>query len=101
VCPPDLPADVIARVQEVAVRAHQALGCRDLSRVDFVVGDEGDPAAVTLLEVNTLPGFTDTSLFPEAAQIAGIPMAKLCDGLARKAKARGTTRRLAARPLPK
>jgi D-alanine-D-alanine ligase len=85
----------------VAIGAHRALGCRDLSRVDFVVGDEGDPDAVTLLEVNTLPGFTDTSLFPEAAQIAGIPMPKLCEGLARKAHRRGTTMRVAARPLPK
>ena len=47
---------VTANVQAAALAAHRALGCRDLSRADFVVGDGADPAAVTLLEVNTLPG---------------------------------------------
>jgi D-alanine-D-alanine ligase len=88
-------------VEDIAVRAHAALGCRDLSRVDFVVGDEGDPSAVTLLEVNTLPGFTDTSLYPEAAAVAGIPMPVLCDRLVRHAAARGPTARVAALPLPR
>src|SRR5262249_6078176 len=57
-CPARLEPPVIARVQEVALAAHRALGCRDLSRVDFVVGDGADPSKVTLLEVNTLPGMT-------------------------------------------
>jgi D-alanine-D-alanine ligase len=57
------------RAQEIAKQAHQALGCRDLSRVDFVVPNEGDPV---VLEVNTLPGMTPTSLFPDAARAAGI-----------------------------
>jgi D-alanine-D-alanine ligase len=100
VCPPKLPAAVIARVQAAAVAAHLALGCRDLSRADFVVGDDGDPDAVTLLEVNTLPGMTATSLFPEAAAIHGLPMARWCDALVVRAHARGPARRLAALPLP-
>lgn len=105
VCPAELGDALTARVQAVAVAAHLALGCRDLSRVDFVVGDVGDagpsPDAVTLLEVNTLPGFTDTSLYPEAAKIAGIPMPQLTDGLARAAWGRGRPWRPAARPLPR
>jgi D-alanine-D-alanine ligase len=100
-CPAKLPAAVLERVRECAVRAHVALGCRDLSRVDFVVGDVDDASKVTLLEVNTLPGFTATSLYPEAAAVFGLPMTKLCDALVRRAVTRGSTRRNAARPLPK
>ena len=76
--------------------AHRALGCRDLCRADFVVGDD-----VTLLEVNTMPGFTDTSLYPEAAGVAGIAMTALCDGFVTAAVKRGPPRRNAALPLPK
>jgi D-alanine-D-alanine ligase len=99
-CPAPLGDALTKRVQEVAVAAHRALGCRDLSRVDFVVGDEGDPNAVTLLEVNTLPGFTDTSLFPEAAGVSGMPLPELCDALAVQAFRRGPTKRNQALPLP-
>ena len=100
VCPADLPAAVLARVREVAVLAHVALGCRDLSRVDFIVGDGEDTAAVTLLEVNTLPGMTSTSLYPEAAGIHGLPMPRWCDALVVRAHARGPTKRHRALPLP-
>jgi len=65
-------------VQEVALAAHRALGCRDLTRADFVVGDGADVDQVTLLEVNTLPGMTETSLLPKAAAAAGISFAELC-----------------------
>jgi D-alanine-D-alanine ligase len=95
-CPAPL-GDLTKRVQEVAVAAHRALGCRDLSRVDFVVGED----AVTLLEVNTLPGFTDTSLYPEAAGVMGIPMPELCHRFAMAALRRGPPRRNAAIPLPR
>jgi D-alanine-D-alanine ligase len=100
VCPAQLPPRVTARVQEVAVAAHLALGCRDLSRVDFIVGDDDDQAAVTLLEVNTLPGMTATSLYPEAAAAAGFSMPALCSAFVARAHTRGPTRRLAARPMP-
>lgn len=95
-CPAPLGDALVARVQEIALLAHRALGCRDLSRVDFVVGEEP-----TLLEVNTMPGFTDTSLYPEAAGIAGIPMPDLCDRLASAAFVRGPTRRNSPLPLPR
>jgi D-alanine-D-alanine ligase len=97
-CPAPL-GDVLTRwVQEIAVSAHLALGCRDLSRVDFVVPETGEP---TLLEVNTLPGFTETSLYPEAAGVAGIPMPELCSKLVHAAVERGSTRRNAPLPLPR
>ena len=95
ICPAELGASV-PLVQEIAIRAHQALGCRDLSRADFVVSDE----RVVLLEVNTLPGFTGTSLYPEAAGVGGMPMAELCDHFVTTAWKRGPTRRNQARPLP-
>jgi D-alanine-D-alanine ligase len=100
VCPADLPPVQLAKVQEVAVAAHTALGCRDLSRVDIIAGDEGSAEGLTLLEVNTLPGMTAVSLFPEAAAVNGWPMARWCDAIVRRAHARGPTRRLAAKPLP-
>jgi len=100
-CPAPLPPEVLAHVQDVAVRAHRALHVRDLSRVDFVVGDVDAPNAVTLLEVNTLPGFTGTSLYPEAAGVLGLALPTLCDLLVRSAQRRGPTPRNAGKPLPK
>jgi len=100
-CPAKLPLHVTERVQRVAIDAHKALGCRDLSRVDFVVGDDGMPDAVTLLEVNTLPGMTPTSLYPEAAAAVGYSMPELCSALVLHAFERGPTPRIAPRPLPK
>ena len=80
-CPAPLAASVIAEVQSWAVRAHRAVGARDYSRVDFVIGhDARTPGAgpSIVLEVNTLPGMTPTSNFPEAAQVHGLPFAELC-----------------------
>ena len=100
VCPAALPEALTARVHEVALAAHRALGCRDLSRADFVIGDVGRDDAVALLEVNTIPGMTATSLYPEAALAAGISFPELCDMLVRSALARGAARRNAPVPLP-
>jgi D-alanine-D-alanine ligase len=99
-CPAPLARDVTLRVQEIAIRAHRALGARDLSRVDFVVGEGAAEQAVTLLEVNTLPGMTATSLFPEAAAAHGIPFSALCDRLARRAHARPRRVSPVALPMP-
>ncbi len=102
VCPAELAPDVLRRVQRFAVAAHTVLGCRDLSRVDFIVGDGDDRSeVVTLLEVNTLPGMTATSLYPEAAAAHGLSMPGLCDALVARAHARGSTPRHGARPLPR
>jgi D-alanine-D-alanine ligase len=100
VCPAKLSPPTLARVQEVAVAAHITLGCRDLSRADFIVSEQG-AAAVTLLEVNTLPGMTATSLYPEAAAVAGMTMPRLCDALVQRAHTRGPTPRLPPQPLPR
>jgi D-alanine-D-alanine ligase len=97
-CPAPFSAELTAKIGDQATRAHAALGCRDLSRVDFVV-DEGDGTS-TVLEVNTLPGMTATSLFPEAALAAGIPFPKLCDLLVRRARQRPMTAAPPAVPMP-
>jgi D-alanine-D-alanine ligase len=100
-CPAPIGERLTALVQTIALAAHRALGCRDLSRVDLIVGDDGEAAdVVTLLEVNTMPGFTATSLYPEAAARAGIRLAELTDALVWQAHTRGPTPRNGARPLP-
>ena len=99
-CPAPLPEAVFARVQDVAVRAHRAIGARDLSRVDFVVPADAGPEGVVLLEVNTLPGMTSTSLFPEAAQVSGLSFSGLCDTLIRRAHARPGRSAPPAVPMP-
>ena len=80
---------VLARqLQEYALTAHRAVKLSGYSRIDFRVSSEGD---IFCLEANSLPGMTRTSLFPQAAQAAGIPFAELCEriaSLARNNKAR-------------
>ena len=87
VIPAPLSAAATERLQEIALTAHAALGCRDLSRADFIVTDQED---ITLLEVNTLPGMTPTSLYPDGARALGFEFAALIDYLVRRAHARGT-----------
>ncbi|MCU0693724.1 MAG: D-alanine--D-alanine ligase [Polyangiaceae bacterium] len=100
-CPADLPETIGERVQRIACEAHVALGCRDLSRVDFVVGDRDDPRTITVLEINVLPGMTATSLYPEAAAAAGIAFPALCERFVRAAVARHPVRRFVeALPMP-
>jgi D-alanine-D-alanine ligase len=103
-CPAKL-GDLEKRVHEVAIAAHVALGCRDLSRADFIVTSARSAGAdteteVVLLEVNTLPGMTATSLYPEAASAAGLSFSALCDALVKNAHARGATARNAPIALP-
>lgn len=81
-----LPDDLIAQVKSLALRAHQSVGCRDLSRVDVMIDKRHQPY---LIEINTLPGFTPKSLLPEAAAKVGIPFVQLVDRLARRAASRG------------
>jgi len=83
--PARLPQDQYRRTQEIAKLAHTTLGCRDLSRVDFVVPDQSEPV---LLEVNTLPGMTPTSLYPDAARAVGMSFEMLVAHLVRRAVAR-------------
>ena len=99
-CPAPFSSILTQSVQRVAVEAHAALGARDLSRVDFVVGDGDDEQALTLLELNTLPGMTATSNFPEAAAVSGVPFVELCDRLVRRAHARPARRPPSVEPMP-
>jgi D-alanine-D-alanine ligase len=70
-------------MQDYAVKAHLALSCRGMSRTDFFYGDD---KKVYVIETNTIPGMTATSLFPEAAGKAGIPFSKMLDLIIEVAK---------------
>ncbi len=74
-CPPRLPEDVVRRCMDAAARAAAACGCTGAPRVDMIVPEDGEPV---VLEVNTIPGMTETSLLPKAAQAAGIGFTELC-----------------------
>jgi D-alanine-D-alanine ligase len=74
-CPADFDAATTKRVQAAAAGAFRAIGGRDYARVDVMVGADGGPV---VLEVNTLPGMTETSLLPKAAAAAGLDYAQLC-----------------------
>ena len=78
-----------ARAMEVAVAAHQALGCRGASRADLRYDDTGgEPGRLVLLEVNTQPGLTPTSLLPEQAAHRGISFSRLCAWMVENASCR-------------
>jgi len=76
IIPAELDEKTLSRVQELSLRAHKALGCFGFSRVDLRVTPEGK---IFLLEVNTLPGMTETSDLPKSAAAAGIPFDKLVE----------------------
>ncbi|NOK31762.1 D-alanine--D-alanine ligase [Corallococcus exercitus] len=76
--PAPLPPDLYARVNEVSLAAHKALGCSGGSRSDVIVTEAGD---VFLLEINTLPGMTASSLLPKIAAGRGIDFPALCERL--------------------
>ena len=84
--PAPLPQATNAELQRIALAAHSALGLRDLSRADFILGDDG---GIRLLEVNSLPGMTPTSLYPDGARAYGLEFPQLLDALIRSAIARG------------
>ncbi len=74
-CPADFDPATTKRIQSAALGAFQAIGGRDYARVDVMVRPDGSPV---VLEVNTLPGMTETSLLPKAAAAAGLNYAQLC-----------------------
>lgn len=87
VIPAQLHPDAYARALEVALAAHRALGCRGASRADFRYDDtKGEPGELILLEVNTQPGLTPTSLLPEQAAHCGVPFPELCAWMVREAR---------------
>ena len=84
--PANVSAAVRAKLERVAIDAHVALGCSDLSRADFIVADDDE---IVLLEVNTLPGMTPTSLYPDGARAIGLSFAALMEALVESAVRRG------------
>jgi D-alanine-D-alanine ligase len=81
--------DAYARALEIALAAHRALGCRGATRADFRYDDtEGEPGRLVLLEVNTQPGLTPTSLLPEQAAYRGMSFAELCAWMVEQATCR-------------
>jgi D-alanine-D-alanine ligase len=80
--PADLPAEVTAAVQQRAIEAFRALDCEGLARVDFFVAADG---TLTVNEVNTMPGFTPTSMFPRMWAATGVPYPELVDLLVQAA----------------
>ena len=83
--PADLPVAVSGRVREHAARAFTALGCEGLARVDFFLRPDGE---LVLNEVNTLPGFTEQSMFPRLWAATGLDYPALVDRLLETALAR-------------
>ena len=77
-CPAPLNAEATEKVQTMAKAAHRALGCSGISRSDFIMDENGE---FWILETNTLPGMTETSLLPDAARAAGIEFPELCTRL--------------------
>jgi D-alanine-D-alanine ligase len=78
ILPADIPTGVTEECMTLALKAHRALGCRGVSRTDFRYDDTGAKPRLILLETNTQPGMTPTSLVPEQAGHLGISYAKLC-----------------------
>lgn len=75
---PAIPRDIYDEAQRLALRAHHELGCSGFSRVDMILNGDME---LFLLEANTIPGFTERSLLPKAAEIAGISFEELCKGI--------------------
>lgn len=92
IVPAHIDSDLAARLQMLALSTHRLVGLRDYSRTDFIVTKEGRPY---ILEINTLPGLTPTSLFPDACGATGISYEALVDRLIGYALARGEMRDVA------
>jgi D-alanine-D-alanine ligase len=77
--PAQLPAEVSEQVRSLAVRAYRAIDCSGMARVDFFV--ERDSHRVYLNELNTIPGFTQISMYPKLWEASGLPYPQLVDRL--------------------
>jgi D-alanine-D-alanine ligase len=87
VCPADLGDEETRRVQELATTTYEALDCSGFARVDLMLGEDGPQ----VLEVNAIPGLTDTSLLPMAAEAAGIDFTQLVERILASARERPST----------
>jgi D-alanine-D-alanine ligase len=84
-----LDLEMALRVQQTALRAHRALGLEVYSRVDILLRGDG---SLFVLEANTIPGMTETSLLPKAAAAAGLDFLALCEEIARLSMQRFTVK---------
>lgn len=91
ICPARLSDEDTAHIMATAVAAHNALCCHGVSRTDFILDANGD---AWVLETNTLPGMTATSLLPDAAKAAGISFPELCTKLVQSAFERPSARNM-------
>lgn len=82
ICPAELNGELTAKIRYCAEQAHKAIGCKGESRTDFLLEENGD---FWMLETNTLPGMTETSLLPDAASKIGLSYQDLCAKLIRLA----------------
>ena len=81
VCPAEIPDDITQACKDIALRAHQLLGCRGATRSDFRWDDERGIEGLFLLEINTQPGMTPLSLVPEQAKHLGMDYADLVEAM--------------------
>jgi D-alanine-D-alanine ligase len=89
VVPAKISEEQTRAIQDLALRAHRALGLQVYSRVDIMLPEKGEPS---VLEVNTIPGMTEASLLPEAAAAAGIGYAELCARIIELSGKRGSSK---------
>jgi D-alanine-D-alanine ligase len=75
ITPPNLPTNIINTIQSIAIKTHKTIGCAGMSRTDMIVSKN----KIYVLEINTIPGMTETSLYPQAAKAIGITFPKLLD----------------------
>lgn len=78
ICPAEIDPNIAEKIQQKAIDAHLCLGCKDVSRTDFILQPDG---SFTALETNTIPGMTGMSLLPDAAKAAGVSFPDLCVAL--------------------
>lgn len=83
--PPGMSEAMIRKIQQIALKSHRALNCRGFSRTDMILDETGN---IYVLEVNTIPGLTETSLLPKAAAASGISFSKLIDEIIEAAQRR-------------
>ena len=85
ILPPEVSPDILQKAEMSALSAHLALGCRGATRVDLIVDDEGN---AYVLEVNTIPGMTETSLLPKIARLTGLDFPSLVEEMLKEALTR-------------
>jgi D-alanine-D-alanine ligase len=88
--PAPLPAEIIERIQQLAISAYKAIDCAGMARVDFFV--ERTTGDIYLNEINTIPGFTNISMYPKLWEASGLPYSSLVDRLIELALERKTDR---------